>query len=89
MNISTQILLNIITSSGVSALVVFGLRTYISEKIKSSIKNEYDKKLEDFKSKIKQIEYLRNNRYDALKALNSIYYRISPEKRHPDMEWDE
>lgn len=89
MTLTQQIIINILTSSSISALVVFGLRTYLSEKIKASIKSDYDKKLEDFKSKIKQSEYIRNNRYAALKELYVLYDQICPEKTHPDMDWED
>lgn len=89
MNFTSQIIINVFTSSIVSAFVIFVFRTYISEKIKSSIKSEYDRKLEDFKSKIKQLEFLRDSRYEALRDLISIYYKIYPELRFPDMEWED
>lgn len=89
MNFTAQIIINVLTSSIVSVFVIFILRTYISEKIKSGIKIEYDRKLEDFKSKIKHLEFIRNSRYEALKYLISIYYKIYPELRSPDMEWED
>jgi hypothetical protein len=44
---------SILTASGVSGLLLWLTKTWISERLKSAIKNEYDQKLETHKAQLK------------------------------------
>jgi LPS O-antigen subunit length determinant protein (WzzB/FepE family) len=66
----SQFLLEIITSAGVSvlltSLLIYLSKTWISERLKNSIKNEYDQKLETHKAQLKaqtdiEIEKLKSS----------------------------
>lgn len=49
-----QSLLSILTSASVTGILVFALKSYISEKIKRSIQYEYDLKLNSHKSELQR-----------------------------------
>ena len=48
-----NLLWNILISAGAGAGITFLLRTYFNEKIKNSVKHEYDVRLESYKSELK------------------------------------
>lgn len=48
-----EIIYNFLVSAAVSGGVIFLAKTYLTEKIKASIKNEYDQKLEAYKTELK------------------------------------
>ena len=52
--IFVQSLLSILTSATVTGILVFSLKSYISEKIKRSIQYEYDLKLDSHKSELQR-----------------------------------
>lgn len=54
MNYLLSILSSVVTSSVLTATLVFLSKTWMSERIKNSIKNEYDVKLEEHKNKLKK-----------------------------------
>ncbi|QJQ02410.1 hypothetical protein C798_19850 [Herbaspirillum rubrisubalbicans Os34] len=65
-NILKELIVNIILSIICSGMVVYVLRTWISEKLKSAIKASYDEKLEQLKNNLKiasdkEIEQLKSN----------------------------
>jgi hypothetical protein len=50
---SSEIFLNVLLSTSVSAGIIFLAKTYLSQRIKSSIENEYALKLESYKTDLK------------------------------------
>jgi 3-phosphoglycerate kinase len=56
---------SIVVGGGVSALIVFAMKTWIGEKMKASIQHEYNLQIEHYKTKIKieadaQLESLKS-----------------------------
>jgi hypothetical protein len=65
-NFLKQMIIDTLVSVAFSGLVVFGLRTWIGERLKASIKANYDEKLEQIKNNLKisadkEIEQLKSN----------------------------
>lgn len=80
-----DLVVTILSSAGVSALVIWLSKAWISERLKNAIKNEYDQKLESHKAQLKaandiELEKLRSS-LNILAAERQIEYSKLYEKR--------
>jgi hypothetical protein len=81
----SQVITPIIVSAGVTGLLVWLTKTWISERLKNAIKNEYDQKLETHKAELKarsdvEIEKLRSQ-LNIAAAEREIQFSRLQEKR--------
>ena len=85
-----EIIISIISSGFVSSLVVWLTKTWISERLKDSIKHEYAQKLETYKAELKavndvELEKLRSN-LNILACERQIEFSKLQEKRTDTIE---
>lgn len=56
--------------------------------IERSVNNIFDHKIADYKNHIFKNQIVFNERIEALKALNKIYYHTLPKRSFEDEEWE-
>lgn len=80
--------------------VFFSFKTFLAEAIKKTIDNHYQSKYEEFKNKIDKdmeihrshirlYEFIYPKKLSALDELYELRENVLPERRTPDMEWED
>lgn len=101
MKITAETILWGLGISGASAVgAVFLLKTLVKSGIEEAVKLNFSRHLEDYKTQLtKEVEKLKSSlknseaffarQLEALTKLRTIFRRLVPKKRTPDMEWYE
>lgn len=67
----------------------FLVQTLVKAGIEKAVEHNFSKKLENQKTSLKKSEVYFSLQLDALSKLRTLFRKLLPRRRHPDMDWHE